>query len=168
MYGRRVAKHHPRVEAYGVVDEFNAALGVARAASGQDFVVTVLLELQRDLVAVMGGLATASEDRERYVKDGYADLGPEMLERVETRVREIEAQEISMKGWATPGATPGAAALDLARTVCRRAERRIWEMQSVGEAVEPRVLVYFNRVADLLWLLARWVETRETGPSTAS
>src|SRR5436190_1453429 len=160
MYGRRVAKFHPRVEAYGAVDELNAALGAARAAAGHEFVRDNLLPIQKDLVILMGELAVAKEDRERYVKDGYSLVAAGMTAKLEQLVREIEAQKISFKGWATPGANVPAAALDVARTICRRAERRVCELQSAGELPNGEVIVYLNRLADLLWLLARWVETK--------
>jgi cob(I)alamin adenosyltransferase len=161
MYGRRVPKHHIRVEAYGAVDELNASLGLARASAEQDFLRATLLAVQHDLVAIMGGLATALEDQERYVKEGYPRLEPAMVQRLDALVAGVEAQKVSFKGWATPGATLSSAALDVARTVCRRAERRISEMLAAGELPEAAVLTYFNRLADLLWLLARWAETRE-------
>jgi len=161
MYGRRVAKHHVRVEAYGAVDELNAALGLARASAGKGFLMDALLAIQRDLVAVMGELATALEDQERYANDGYPKLAPAMIEQLDKRVAEMEGQNISFKGWATPGATLNSAALDVARTVCRRAERRVSELQVAGELPNGDVLTYFNRLSDLLWLMARWAETRE-------
>jgi len=160
MYGRRVPKHHARVEAYGAVDELNASLGMARATSQQDFIRDTLLAVQKDLVAVMGELATALEDQDRYASDGYPGLKPAMLHRLDEWVVQIEGQEVSFKGWATPGATLNSAALDVARTVCRRAERRISQLLAMGELPKAAVLSYFTRLADLLWLMARWVETR--------
>src|SRR5689334_11867601 len=105
MYGRRVSKCHPRVEAYGSVDELNAALGVARASAEQDFVRDNLLLIQKDLVILMGELATAVEDLPRFVKDGYSLVTCEMTSKLDKLVKDIEAQNISLKGWATPGAT---------------------------------------------------------------
>jgi len=67
---------------------------------------------------------------------------------------------VSFKGWATPGATPGAAALDLARSICRRAERRVYDLQAAGELPNAEILIFLNRLSDLLWLFARWVETK--------
>jgi len=167
MYGRRLPKHHARVEAYGAVDELNAALGLARASGPDPFVSETLVAVQKDLVAIMGELATALEDQARYAADGYPGLKPAMIERLDRCVAEIEGQNVSLKGWATPGATPSAAALDVARTVCRRAERRIAGLQAEGELPNGAVLTYFNRLSDLLWLLARWVETREAGETTS-
>src|SRR5689334_13049271 len=133
MYNRRVSKCHPRVEAYGSVDELNAALGMARATGDHDFVRDNLLAIQKDLVTLMGELATAVEDLPRYVKDGYSLVTPEMTVKLDKLVQEIEAQKITYKGWATPGATVHSAALDVARTVCRRAERRVCELQEANQ-----------------------------------
>ena len=163
MYGRRVAKCHPRVEAYGAVDELNAALGLARATAEHDFVRTNLLPIQNDLVVLMGELAIASEDRERYTKDGYELVTPDRIDKLDALVRQIEAETISMKGWATPGATQHAAALDLARTTCRRAERRVCQLHEAGDLPNLEIIVYLNRLADLLWLFARWVESKPSG-----
>src|ERR1043166_5638462 len=160
MYGRRVAKFHPRVQAYGAVDELNAALGLARAASEHDFVRDHLLAVQKDLVILMGELAVAIEDLPRYTKDGYSLVTAAMTAKLEELVRKIEAENVSFKGWATPGANTAAATLDVARTVCRRAERHVCELQPAGELPNGESVVYLNRLADLLWLFARWVETR--------
>jgi cob(I)alamin adenosyltransferase len=161
MYGRRVPKNHPRVEAYGAVDELNAALGLARATAGEDFVRENLLAIQKNLVGLMGELAVLPEDLSRYVKDGYSVVAPEMTAKLDALVREIEAQGVSFKGWATPGATMNSAALDVARTVCRRAERRVCALQETGELKNAEFVIYLNRLSDLLWLLARRVETKE-------
>ncbi len=160
MYGRRVPKNHPRVEAYGTVDELNAALGLARATVREDFLRENLLALQKDLVVLMGELAVLPEDLSRYVKDGYSVVAPAMAAKLDALVRDIEAQNVSFKGWATPGATSASATLDVARTVCRRAERRVCALQEAGELKNAETLIYLNRLSDLLWLMARWVETK--------
>src|SRR5260221_8762039 len=100
MYNRRVSKCHPRVEAYGCVDELNAALGTARALAEHDFITTNLLVIQKDLVTLMGELATAVEDLERYVKDGYSLVKSGVTEKLEGWVGEIEAQKITDQSWA--------------------------------------------------------------------
>ena len=161
MYKRRVSKSHPRVEAYGAVDELNAAVGLARASAQHDFVRQNLLTIQQDLVVLMGELATAAEDLPRYVKDGYSLVGAGMTRRLEGVVQEIESVGISFKGWATPGASLPAAALDVARTVCRRAERRVCALQDAGQLQNAEIITYLNRLSDLLWLLARWVEAQK-------
>ena len=164
MYNRRVSKSHPRVEAGGSLDELNAALGLARATAEQDFARGHLLTAQKDLVVLMGEVATLPEDRERYVKDGYSLVTPAMTATLDALVKQIEAQNISVKGWATPGATVNAAALDLARTTCRRAERRVCALREAGGLENAELGVYLNRLSDALWLLARWVETQIATP----
>lgn len=166
MYGRRVSKCHPRVEAYGCVDELNTALGLARATARQDFLREHLLWIQRDLVTLMGELATAVEDLPRYVKDGYQLVTSAMTHKLDALVRELEAQTLSFRGWATPGACASSATLDVARTVCRRAERRVCALQEAGQLQNSEIIIYLNRLADLLWLLARWVETKDEGRTT--
>lgn len=167
MYNRRVSKTHPRVEACGAVDELNAAIGVARAGTRDEFVGGKLLTIQKELVDLMGELATAHEDLDRYRRDGFGLITRETAGRIEGWIQEIEAEKISFKGWATPGGTPQAAALDMARAIARRAERRVQALLESGE-IENRLLqVYLNRVSDLLWLLARWSETK-AGAETAA
>jgi cob(I)alamin adenosyltransferase len=161
MYNRRVPKSHPRVEAYGVVDEVNAAVGLARASTQHEFVRQNLLAVQKDLIVLMGELATSVEDLPRYIADGYSPVTADMTSRLDKVTQEIEASGISFKGWATPGETLPAAALDLARTVCRRAERRACALQEIGQLKNPEIIVYVNRLSDLLWLLARWTESQK-------
>lgn len=168
MYNRRIAKSHPRVEAGGAVDELNAALGVARAAAEAPFVRDALLAVQQDLIILMGEVGTLPADLERYVKDGFKLVTPAMTVKLDALVKEIEAQKISFKGWATPGATPLAATLDVARTTCRRAERRVCALREAGELGNTEIGIYLNRLSDALWLLARWVETQagaDAGPA---
>jgi cob(I)alamin adenosyltransferase len=160
MYNRRVSKCHPRVEAYGSVDELNAAIGVARAQSTEPFLQENLLSIQKDLVVLMGELATGVDDLERYVKDGFHRVTPALTSRLDALVVEIEAQKVSFKGWATPGGTVVSAALDVARTTARRAERRVVALQEAGQLDNSEIIIFLNRLSDLLWLMARWVETR--------
>lgn len=160
MYGRRVPKAHLRVEAYGAVDELNAALGAARVTAEHEFLRDSLLAIQQDLVILMGELATAVEDLPRYVKDGHSLVTPALTAKLDRLVGEIEAQGIVQPGWATPGASRSSAALDVARTVCRRAERRVCALQEAGQLHNLDLIVYLNRLADLLWLFARWAETK--------
>ncbi len=164
MYNRRVPKTHARVEAYGTVDELNAALGLARAAATADFVRDNLFWIQKSLVDLMGELSVSPEDLPRYAQDGYTIVSPAMTAKLDALVKEIEAQKVSFKGWATPGATQSSAALDLARTICRRAERRVCAMQESGELKNAEIIIHLNRLSDLLWLFARWVET-QYGPA---
>ena len=164
MYGRRVPKNHPRVEAVGAVDELNAALGLARAAASDAFVSDNLFSIQKHLVTLMGELGVLPEDLPRYAKDGFGLVTPDMTAQLDKLVAQIEAQNISFKGWATPGAAPSSAPLDLARTVCRRAERRVCDLKEAGDLKNPEIIIFLNRLGDLLWLFARWVENRGGRP----
>lgn len=167
MYNRRVSKCHPRVEAYGSVDELNAALGLARSQAVAPFLQAHLLRIQQDLVLLMGELATGVEDLERYVRDGFQLVTPEFTARLDAMVAELEAQNISFKGWATPGATVLAATCDQARTTCRRAERRVVALHEAGQLQNPEIIVFLNRLSDLLWLFARWAETQAAEPHSS-
>lgn len=162
MYNRRVSKCHPRVEAYGTVDELNAAIGMARATAEHDFVRDQLLAIQKDLVILMGELATGVDELPRYVKDGYSLVTSNLTMKLDTLIQEIEAQNIAYKGWATPGTTVNSAALDLARTIGRRAERRACALHESGQLQNAEIIIYLNRLSDLLWLFARWVEMKQS------
>jgi cob(I)alamin adenosyltransferase len=160
MYGRRVSKTDARVSAYGTVDELNAALGFVRATAGDPFVTDAVLAIQKELVILMGELAVAPEDRERYAKGGYQFVKAAMVEALTAIIDDIEKNhQITYDGWATPGATLGSAALDLARTTCRRAERQVVALGETGASVNAEIIRYLNRLSDLCWLWARWVET---------
>ncbi len=159
MYQRRVPKTHPRIEACGAVDELNAALGLARAAEPSGPFQNELASLQKDLIALMGELATAHEDLPRYDAQGLTRIGPAMTGRLEEQVAALEAHSTPLHDWATPGANLKAAALDLARTTCRRAERRVCALKEAGELTNPEIIPYLNRLSDLLWLMARCAET---------
>jgi cob(I)alamin adenosyltransferase len=169
MYNHRVSKSNPRVEACGAVDELNAAIGLARASVSHRFVFDHLFTTQKELIALMGELATLPEDFPRYLKDGFPLLTAEMTARLDRIVQEIEAQKVSFKDWATPGATLSSATLDVARTTCRRAERRVCALHEQGQLQNSEILVYLNRLSDVLWLMARWAEARDVGgvPPTA-
>jgi cob(I)alamin adenosyltransferase len=160
MYGKRVSKTDARVEAYGTVDELNAALGMVRATSNQQIVQEIVLSVQKDLVVLMGELAVANNDRERYLKDGYEVVTPPMVERLTAAVNDLEQNyHVDFKHWATPGHSLESATHDVARTTCRRAERRVVAMCDGPEYVNPETIRYLNRLSDLLWLFARYVET---------
>lgn len=158
MFNRRVSKTDPRVEAYGSVDELNASLGLAKATSTDPCVRERITRIQEDLVILMGELATLPEDLERYSKGGYSVVSPTLTARLDEWVREVESRNPSYKGWATPGGTMHAASLDMARTTCRRAERRVCSMSQPSEPSNPEIIVYLNRLSDLLWLMAREAE----------
>ena len=157
MYGRRVPKTDARVDAYGCVDELNSALGLVRASAAAPLAEQIL-SIQKELVTVMGELATAPEDRARYEKDGFSLTTAAMVDRLTSAIDQLETDKsLYGKGWATPGNTPLAAALDVARTICRRAERRVAALDSAGHSI-AEILRYLNRLSDLCWLLARLTE----------
>lgn len=159
MYGRRVSKTNARVDAYGCVDELSAALGLARAASTDPLLSEQVLLAQKELITVMGELATAPEDLERYVKDGFHLTTSAMVDRLTASVDDLEKNKLRpFKGWAVPGTTADSAALDFARTVCRRAERRVAALTTEAANFNAEILRYLNRLSDLCWLLARYAE----------
>ncbi len=159
MYGRRVSKGDPRVDAYGCVDELNAALGLARAFSENAFVSEQIRSVQKDLIVVMGELATAREDIDRYVKDKFNVTSAEMVDRIGGVILDLEKDKsLYPKDWVIPGGTVVSAALDLARTTCRRAERRAAVFVADEKDFNSEILRYLNRLSDLCWVLARYVE----------
>jgi len=159
MYGRRVPKTDARVDAYGCVDELNAALGLVRVTATDPFVADHVLAIQKELILLMGELATAQEDLSRYRKDGYEVTTSAMVDRLTAVIDELEKDKLlHFKGWAIPGSTMLSASLDIARTTCRRAERRVAEVASVGGPFNTEILRYLNRLSDLCWLLGRYAE----------
>ena len=163
MYGRRVPKTDGRVEAYGTVDELNAALGLVRATAGERLVQEVVLSVQKELVLLMGELAVADKDRERYLKDGYEIVNGAAVDRLTDVVNDLEKNyHVNFKRWATPGHSLSSAALDLARTTCRRAERRVVGLGESSGYVNAESIRYLNRLSDILWLFARYIETKQT------
>ena len=160
VFGQRVPKDHPRVEAVGRCDEFNAALGWAKCQVGDDAeIVRELESVQRDLVNLMGELAADDTDQVRYAESKFGKITAAELARVDASIALLEATPIRFDGWATPGKTTAAAALDLARVAARRAERQLVTMRTAGFNVRALPLQYVNRTSDLLWLLARRAES---------
>jgi cob(I)alamin adenosyltransferase len=161
MFGRRVPKTDPRVRACGACDELNAALGVIRAFCNDPFIGGPIFVIQMELVTLMGELGVAAEDRERYRQQGFSFVDAPMVDALTARIVDLEENHrLSFKHWATPGATRESALLDVARTVCRRAERAAVELREAGYPVNPEIIRYLNRLSDLCWLLARYVETK--------
>ncbi len=159
MYGRRVPKSDPRVDAYGCVDELTAALGLARSISIEKFLSEEILAAQKDLIIVMGELATTPQDRERYVKDGFHLSTSAMVDRITAVIVDLEKDKsLYPKDWVIPGGTSVSAALDFARATCRRAERHIAAFMADDIDFNPEILRYLNRLSDLLWVLARYAE----------
>jgi len=169
MYGRRVSKCHPRVQACGSIDELSCALGAARVASNDPEFSARLESIQRDLVLLMGELATASEDLARYAKDGFQLFPPGPLDSIEDTIRKLESAGVVFRGWAMPGANQLSTALDMARAICRRAERAVCAVhEDSPPSTNPAHLAYLNRLSDLLWLLARDAEKGSRGFETST
>jgi cob(I)alamin adenosyltransferase len=158
--GGRVGKDHPRVEAYGEVDELNAAIGMARAVELMPRVDEVLVPVQRDLFAIGALLATPDRERMREQLD-KARIDDARIAELERAIDECERELEPLKAFILPGGTPKAAALHVARTVCRRAERRAVALEH-ADALPRLVIVYLNRLSDLLFVLAR-VANRRAG-----
>jgi cob(I)alamin adenosyltransferase len=161
MYGRRLSKADPRVDAYGCIDELSAALGLARSISTDKFLSDEVLAAQKDLIVIMGELATAPDDRERYIKDGFHLTTAEMVDRITAVISNLEKDKsLYPKDWVIPGATGLSAALDFARTTCRRAERHIAVFSAREKDFNSEILRYLNRLSDLCWVLARYAEKK--------
>jgi cob(I)alamin adenosyltransferase len=161
MYGHRVSKSDARVDAYGCIDELTAALGLARSISPDKFVSDQVFAVQNDLIVVMGELAMEPADRERYVKDGFRLTTTEMVDRITAIIFDLEKDKsLYPKDWVIPGETVVSSTLDFARATCRRAERHIVTFSAGENDFNPEILRYLNRVSDLCWVLARYVEKR--------
>ncbi len=156
--GGRVPKDHPRVAAYGDVDELNSALGVVRAAAPDGFFDPLLESIQRDLFSIGGHLATP--DPERVAKSlEKAALSPGRVSEFEQIMDEAEQELPPLRAFILPAGTPLAASLHLARTVCRRAERSVVHLAH-EEVVPDLFVIYLNRLSDLLFTLARLANLR--------
>ena len=156
--GGRVAKDDPRVEAYGDVDELNAVLGMVRAVEQMPRIDEVLVPVQRDLFAI--GALLATPDREKMAQHlAKARIDEERIAELEQAIDDAETELEPLRAFIVPGGTPKAAALHVARTVCRRAERRVVTLHHVVELPELAV-IYLNRLSDLLFTLARLANRR--------
>lgn len=152
MFGRRVPKDHPRVVAVGAIDELNANLGIVRVSS-QD-VSEIIEHIQNDLIILMGEISTLPEDLDLYQKKGFERFEEKRTEILERWIKEIEDKKSDYQGWALPGASGSIISvhLDSSRVVCRRAER---EYIKLGENLNESIIMFLNRLSDLLWLMAR-------------
>ena len=157
--GERVAKDALRVEAYGAVDELNAALGVAAAAAAEPDLRELLARIQTLLFALGGSLATP--DAAHRAKSGLPQPTAGDVEALERRIDAFETELAPLARFVLPGGNPAAAALHVARTVCRRAERRCVQLAR-DEAVDPICIAFLNRLSDLLFVAAR-VANRRAG-----
>lgn len=157
--GGRVAKNHPRVIAYGEVDELNSAIGLARATPPLDLADALLESIQRDLFAIGGQLASPDPDKVKAALE-KAQLNDDRVRAMEAAIDAADAELPPLRAFVLPSGTAKAAALHLARTVCRRAERSVVALAAEAEVPEL-FLVYLNRLSDLLFTLARLANHRE-------
>ncbi len=159
MFGKRAPKTAPRIEAYGTVDELNSLLGVVRHSDISERTVTILDGVQARLVGAMGELATLEEDLPKYDAKGYARITADDVAWLEEQAHGLEKEcDIRFHGWARPGKEGflGSAYLDLARSVCRRAERRIVALRLDNALSNVHTALFLNRLSDLCWVLARY------------
>jgi cob(I)alamin adenosyltransferase len=156
--GGRVPKDHPRVSAYGDVDELNSSLGAAMCCEPVAFEAALLESIQRDLFAIGGRLATPEPEKvaKALVKAAISD---QRVTELESAIDRADTEIKPLKSFVLPGGSPKAAAFHLARTVCRRAERSVVALDHT-EGVAPVILTYLNRLSDLLFTLARLANHR--------
>lgn len=155
--GVRVSKASARVEAYGTIDELNSTLGFARSISEDAEIATFTKGVQQDLFKIGSSLATPTESPKPQIV-----VDPALVDRLTAEVHRIEALDGMLADWSLPGEHRTAAAFDVARTICRRAERALVRLQEAGVVVQPAILAYVNRLSDLLWLFGRKLE-RDAG-----
>jgi cob(I)alamin adenosyltransferase len=151
--GSRVSKASLRVESYGTVDELNSALGFARSLCDDEEIAGQTKAIQQELFKLGATLATPMASRK-----GESPVTAGIVDALTDSVHKFEALEGILTDWTVPGENPAGAAYDVARTICRRAERCVVGLMESGEAVEPNVLAYLNRLSDLLWLFSRKLE----------
>ncbi len=150
--GQRVSKGALRVESYGTVDELNAALGFARSICADEVIAAATLAIQQELFQVGAALATPPDARK-----GDPPVTQPMVDALTAQVHALEAMPGLLSDWSVPGGDPAGASYDLARTICRRAERHVVRLGE-EEELAPHVLAYLNRLSDLLWLFGRKLE----------
>ena len=155
LYGGRVSKNDIHTEAYGTTDEAVSVMGLARALSQDTRVKNTLMELQRELFTVAAELAT---DPKRYdlFKRHFEPVTPEMVTRMEELIDDLEQSMEMPKVFILPGGSATSAAIDMARSIIRTAERRVVALKEQGKLTNPEVLRYMNRLGDLLFVLARY------------
>ena len=165
LYGGRVLKTDPRTEAYGAVDEAISTLGGARALVKDRGRHAIILRIQSELFTVGAELATDAAEYDK-LEQHFMVVTPDFTSRVEGEIVELERRVPLPDAFVIPGGTPAAAALDVARAVLRRAERRIVGLQQGGQLRNPEVLRYTNRLSDLVFMLARAEEGTAVKPLT--
>lgn len=172
LFGCRVKKSYPRIDAIGCVDELNAALGLLRVTGKTDYATREVHKIQLTLIALMGELATPPGEEERYAASHPQRVNADSVDYLDALVSDLEmAGALKFHGWALPGAAGslGGAHADVARTVCRRAERCVVLLEGTPEAVPNADIVrYLNRLSDVLWLIARLEEKGSSGAEAAA
>lgn len=151
--GVRVSKASARVETYGTIDELNASLGFARSICEDAAMAAFTKGVQQDLFRIGSSLATPPDSPKPQVA-----IDPALVDRLTAEVHRIEAIEGILADWSIPGEHRAASAYDMARTICRRAERALVRLQESGVVVQPAILPYVNRLSDLLWIFGRKLE----------
>jgi cob(I)alamin adenosyltransferase len=159
--GVRVSKAHARVECYGTIDELISQMGLARALANDPEVNELTRSLQRELFKVGSAIGTAPGSRKPA-----PEVSIEMIDALDREVQRIESMPGILNDWSVPGELAGSAAFDVARTVCRRAERLAVALHEAGEVSNPQILVYLNRLSDVLWLIGRLLELRAGADAT--
>ncbi|HKE27573.1 MAG TPA: cob(I)yrinic acid a,c-diamide adenosyltransferase [Bryobacteraceae bacterium] len=159
--GARVSKAHPRVECYGTIDELISHLGLARALANDAEVNEWTRGIQRELFKVGSAVGTAPDARKPA-----PEVTAEMIAALDGEVARIEAMSGILNDWSVPGELASSAAFDVARTVCRRAERLAVALHDSGELPDRQVLIYLNRLSDVLWLVSRLLELRAGADAT--
>jgi cob(I)alamin adenosyltransferase len=162
LYGGRVSKADPRAEAYGTTDEAVSALGLAKALSDNPLVRSIVDRLQRELFTVGAELATDAAHYDKLLAH-FSAVTPEMTAALEGDIDTLSAQVELPRSFIVPGGSPASAALDVARTALRRAERRAVELHDREALKNPEILRYLNRTSDLAFMLARY-EDRHRPP----
>ncbi len=155
LYGGRVPKDDLLTEAYGTTDEAVAALGLARALADNEEIRASLLALQRELFVVGADLATDPSSRSK-LEPGVSLVTPAMVEQLEQQIDDLVAARPLPQAFIVPGANAASAAIDLARSIVRRAERNVVALERADRVVNPEVRRYLNRLSDLLFVVARW------------
>jgi cob(I)alamin adenosyltransferase len=151
--GVRVSKASARVETYGTIDELNSSLGFARSICEDKKIAAFTKGVQRDLFKIGSSLATPNESPKPPIVIDSA-----LVDRLTNEVHRLEAIEGMVADWSIPGEHRAAAAYDMSRTICRRAERALVRLQESGAVIQPAMLAYVNRLSDLLWLFGRKLE----------
>lgn len=154
LFGGRIGKDDLVTEAYGTTDEAVAALGLARALTDDEAIAAEVLALQRQLFVVGADLATNPEGRDRLAP-GVSLVTDDMVHTLESRIDALVAEQPLPQVFIVPGANPASAAIDLARSIVRRAERAVVALEHADRSPNPSVRIYLNRLSDLLFVLAR-------------